>query len=104
MKYQLLDSNQQPKPCTPEQWSAWMNTDPDMGVDYTSVNGCAVGTKFLCILTHDDAPCWETLVVGGAYHNKREVCSGNRDQAEAMHREMVHLIMGVTPPLDDLSA
>lgn len=92
MKYLLLDHNNQPKACTLEQWAAWQKTDPDLGVDYTVVGDCAIGTRFQSVLPHDSAPCWETAVVGGICHGKREVCSGNRDQAEQQHQEMVRLV------------
>lgn len=92
MNYLVLDNNGQPKACNLEDWAAWQKTDPDIGVDYTVVGQSAIGTKFVSILPHAAAPCWETNVIGGALHGLREVCSGNRDQAEQMHAAMVQRV------------
>ena len=79
------------------EWAAWQRTDPDVGVDYTVIGNSAVGTKFISVLPHEDAPCWETNVVGGFHHGLREVCSGNRDQAEQMHAMAVERIRSARP-------
>ena len=89
MKYLLLDKNQQPKACSLEEWAAWQRLDPVLGVDYTVVGESAIGTHFISVLPHENAPCWETNVIGGIHHGLREVCGGNRDQAEQMHAMIV---------------
>jgi len=100
MKYLLLDHNQQPKACDIREWADWQATDPDIGVNYTVVGDAAVGTKFISILPHEHAPCWETDVVGGMHHGLREVCSGNREQAEQMHATIVQRVRSASsiPP------
>ena len=35
---------------------------------------------------------WETMVFGGKLDQEQARCSGNREQAEAMHNEMVERV------------
>lgn len=89
MKYLLLDEHQHPRACTIDQWAAWDKTNPDISVDYTIIGESAIGTKFVSVLPHENAPCWETNVIGGSLNGIRDVCRGNRDQAEQMHERVV---------------
>lgn len=35
---------------------------------------------------------WETMVFGGCMNHKQWRCSGNREQAEAMHEEALEMV------------
>lgn len=36
---------------------------------------------------------WETMVFGGEFDQEQERCGGSREQAEAMHLDMVRKVM-----------
>jgi len=78
-------------PATLMAWAKWFETSERI-VKQEQVGNSKVSTVFLG-LDHsflDEAPVlWETMVFGGKLDLEMERCSGNREQAEAMHELMV---------------
>lgn len=102
----ILDKNGNPMPADLITWAKWIeNRSGDRIVKQENVGDLMVSTVFLG-LDHNfgDGPpiLWETMVFGkevttkimGKTLKSRETveinrCSGNREQAEAMHHDMV---------------
>ena len=72
-------------------WARWFES-ADRKVAKETIGEAEVSTVFLG-LDHNwgDGPpiLWETMVFGGPLDQEQERCSGSREQAEAMHAEMV---------------
>ena len=94
-KYILKDGI--PTPATFEEWARWFES-PDNGriLKQEVVGDAKVSTVFLG-LNHNfdpDGPpiLWETMIFGGVHDQYQDRCSGNREQAEAMHLKAVKLL------------
>lgn len=99
----ILDKNDKPVPCNSfMKWARWFES-ADKRVELTKVGELEISTVFLG-LDHSwgDGPpvLWETMVFDKE-RNEKDVdqCSGNREQAEAMHEKMVHRAVEMTKPV-----
>jgi len=72
-------------------WAKWFQ-DAERHVAKETIGEAEVSTVFLGV-DHNwgDGPpiLWETMVFGGPLDQEQDRCSGSREQAEAMHAEMV---------------
>ncbi len=94
-KYILNESGEPVKEPNLRKWAIWFET-ANRRVDETICENGRISTVFLG-LDHnysDEGPpiLWETMVFGGALDQEQDRCSGNREQAEAMHEKMVALV------------
>lgn len=78
------------------KWGQWYENREACRVDSTHVGNARVSTVFLGMdysLGDAGGPIlWETMVFGGPLHEERDRCGGNREQAEAMHSEMIRRV------------
>jgi len=77
------------------KWGEWFET-AERRVARSEVGNAVVSTVFLG-LDHNwwsEGPpiLWETMVFGGKCDQEQERCAGSREQAEAMHVEMVEKV------------
>jgi len=92
IKY-ILDAGGKPSP-EPDlfKWAEWFE-DADRKVAHDRVGDCEVSTVFIGLdysFTAAAEPVlWETMVFGGPLDQHLDRCTGNREQAEAMHARMV---------------
>lgn len=96
MEKYILDENGKPKP-EPDliKWGQFMQ-DADRKVARTKFPNCEVSTVFLG-LNHSfdkNSPplIWETMIFGGEHDQYEDHCSGDREQAEAMHKKACELV------------
>jgi len=88
-----LNESGEPVPCDDLfKWGEWMQS-ANRHVGDTWLGDIRISTVFLG-LNHEYRPdlpplLWETMVFGGSMDQEQERCSGNREQAEAMHARMV---------------
>lgn len=78
------------------KWAQWFGTN-ERTVAYDTIGESNVSTVFLGLdHTFDGgAPIlWETMVFGGKLNEEQDRCSGNREQAEAMHAKMISRVKG----------
>ncbi len=79
-----------------EAWALWFESSGNKRVvAKTQVGDSQVSTVFLALDHGFGAPepvLWETMVFGGRLNQAMARCSGNREQAEAMHAEMVRKV------------
>lgn len=94
----ILDAQGRPVP-EPDtmKWADWFEKNyRNRHVKDEMVGTIRVSTVFLGIdysFPKTSGPIlWETMVFGGSLHNQMLRCSGPREQAEAMHAEMVALV------------
>ncbi len=96
MKSYILNENGVPVP-EPDmvKWGRWM-WEASRVVAREEVREAVVSTVFLGLdhsfaFDYPDAPpvLWETMVFGGLMDQAQDRCSGTREQAEAMHADMV---------------
>lgn len=99
-RYYTLDSNGTPQLVrNAMQWAAWMQS-ANRSVARTQISEeVFVSTVFLG-LDHNhfgSGPpiLWETMVFGGPMHEEMNRCSGSREQAEAMHNDMVERVQAI---------
>lgn len=97
----ILDSTGNPIPETDLiKWAMWLESS-DRQVARDTVGDSEVSTVFLGIdhnFSRDGNPIlWETMVFGGELDQDQARCSGSREQAEAMHREMKDKVIGLKP-------
>lgn len=92
----ILDANGQPKP-EPDllTWAQWLETaHRQIGLD--TVGDVEVSTVFLGLdhnFERSGPPIlWETMTFGSGQPQEQRRCSGSREQAEAMHAEMVEWV------------
>lgn len=76
------------------KWAAWFETaNTSRFVGETHIKNSRVSTVFLGIdnnfFSHGPPILWETMVFGGKLDQEQTRCSGSREQAEAMHAQMV---------------
>lgn len=92
----ILDEHGNPK-IEPDliKWAQWFEK-AERHVAVTQVADSKVSTVFLGLdhnFNKNGPPVlWETMVFGGILDQEQERCSGNREQAEAMHLNMVQLV------------
>lgn len=77
------------------RWVAWVEVS-DRKVAEDKIGDCRISTVFLSI-DHNFDPkgppiLWETMVFGGPLDQEQRRCSGSREQAEAVHADMVALV------------
>lgn len=80
------------------EWALWMERD-DRRVERTEFPGGEVSTIFLG-LDHNffgGGPpiLWETMVFGGPLNQEMNRCAGTREQAMAMHQDMVERVNAI---------
>ena len=81
------------------KWIDWFLTT-DRSVARTILGEAQISTIFLGIVQADEPfALWETMVMGGNHDGATRKCSGSRDQAEAMHLEVVALLQNNPPGL-----
>lgn len=93
MTHYILDANGKPvvQPDL-EKWAIWYET-AKLLVGYTAVEECVIRTKFLGVSWSDESPhLWETKILGGKLDQVTDRCSGNWEQAQAMHARMVQRV------------
>lgn len=90
--------NQDGKP-VPEpdlhKWGKWMEQSVKRRVARETIGDCDVSTVFLGLdhsFGHGAPVLWETMVFGGKLDQEQDRCTGNREQAEAMHKRMVERV------------
>ncbi len=72
-----------------DKWQRWYAT-ADRSVARTIIGNTHVSTIFLAYGVGDDGPpLWETAILGGNLGESTHHCTGNREQAQAMHEEAV---------------
>jgi len=80
------------------EWAKWFEkTDRHAGLD--RIGDSKISTVFLGIdhnFFKEGPPIlWETMVFGGKLNGEQDRCSGNKEQAEAMHQKMVHKVFAL---------
>lgn len=91
----ILDSNRNPigEPNL-SKWAKWFETG-DRIVRQEMVGESKVSTVFLGMdhaFGGGPPVLWETMVFGGELNGEQIRCTGNLEQAEAMHRTMVERV------------
>jgi hypothetical protein len=96
----ILDDNGNPV-LEPDliKWAMWFETATNRRVANEMIGEVQVSTIFLG-LDYNMFPkgppiVWETMVFGGELDHEIERCSGSREQAEAMHQDMVERVKAV---------
>lgn len=88
----ILNENGQPIPADLDTWARWFEKR-DRILKQEWIGRSWVSTVFLGLdhnYSEEGPPIlWETLVFGGKLKDEMTRCSGSREQAEAMHEEMV---------------
>jgi hypothetical protein len=95
----ILDDDGNPRP-EPNliKWAMWFEKT-DRSVAQTKIGEAVVSTVFLGV-DHNFNPTgppilWETMVFGGALDQEMNRCAGSKEQAEAMHTDMVDRVKAV---------
>jgi hypothetical protein len=94
----ILDDNGNPQP-EPDlmKWAMWFET-ANRRVAETVIGKTRVSTVFLGLDHSFSSPSpvlWETMVFGGTLDQEQNRCSGSKEQAEAMHQDMVDRVKAV---------
>lgn len=78
------------------KWARWFETGKDRIVERTQIGNIKVSTVFLGFDHNYSATggpvLWETMVFGGPLDQEQTRCSGNREQAMAMHQKMIEAV------------
>lgn len=79
------------------KWARWFEESRDKRIVKQEMIGeSKVSTVFLGIdhnwLPNGPAILWETMVFGGKLDQECDLCSGNKEQAGAMHAKMVERV------------
>lgn len=92
MKHYILDEHGNPTP-EPDlaRWESWLET-ANLHVADDRIKGVRISTVFVPSLDEADPALWETAVIGGHLDQVRDRCTGQREQAEAMHAKMVERV------------
>lgn len=104
-RYYILNESGQPVLTgNLDKWAAWFQNTETRRIAFDEIEGVQVSTVFLG-LDHsfsDEGPpvLWETMVFGGPMDEHQERCAGSREQAEAMHADVVQRVKvaAYTPP------
>lgn len=88
----ILDQNGSPKPEKDLlKWSDWIvRTNLCIADDH--VGNSLVHTEFLGVGITRRSPLWETTVHGGRLDKVTDRCGGNREQAQAMHANILRRV------------
>lgn len=100
MQHYILNDAGEPIPCDDfMEWAQWFET-AHRQIGKTVVGQSVISTVFLgldhAFSGQGDPILWETMVFGGG-HDGQTRCAGSREQAEAMHAQMVAKIKAATP-------
>jgi hypothetical protein len=92
----ILDKDGRIKRASALTWGIWFEKSENRIVKQEQFGDVMVSTVFLG-LDHNFSGkgppiLWETMVFGGPLNQEMNRCSGNREQAEAMHDEMVQRV------------
>lgn len=103
MKLYILNSEGEPV-LEPDliKWAKWFEDRAYSRVISTQLIGAKVSTVFLGIdhsheLSGSKPVLWETMIFGGPMSHMQHRCSGNRDDAYAMHNKMVRKVLENDP-------
>lgn len=92
----ILSKSGVPIRATIEEWGKFVENRANKIVSRQTVGDCDISTVFLGIdhnWTKEGPPIlWETMVFGGTLDQEETRCSGSKEQAEAMHEEMVRKV------------
>jgi hypothetical protein len=98
----LDDKGEKPIRCDLMTWARWFEKSENRIIKAERVGDSRVSTIFLGIdynfnFEDENAPpvLWETMVFNGPLDHEMDRCSGNREQAEAMHDQMVERVKAV---------
>lgn len=93
----ILDASGKPVPEPDlDKWATWCEMFEHRRVANENIGGVCISTVFLG-LDHNHSRqgppiLWETMAFGGHLDQAQMRCAGSREQAEAMHREMVEQV------------
>lgn len=96
LKHWILDEKGRPVPVDLFTWAKWFGTAERMVYQETIAQN-RISTIFLGIdhgpMNGDGPPIlWETMTFGAKLDNEMLRCAGTKEQAEAMHEEMVKAV------------
>jgi hypothetical protein len=95
----ILDDKGRPKLVDLFTWARWFGTAERI-VCQETIGQNTVSTIFLGIdhsFMEEGPPIlWETMTFGAKLNNEQMRCAGSKEQAEAMHEEMVRLVCEAT--------
>jgi hypothetical protein len=83
------------------KWAVWFQLSARRRVADETINDSRISTVFLGLDHSFEGPppiLWETMVFGGPLNEEQDRCSGNREQAEAMHAKMVERVKAAHQP------
>jgi hypothetical protein len=95
----ILDDNGTPRR-EPDlfKWADWFENADNRVVKLDYYGIYKISTVFLGVNYNFEDPCgvnpilWETMVFGGPLDNYMKRCGGNKEQAEAMHEEVLQYV------------
>lgn len=95
--YYVMNKHGEPVP-EPDflKWAMWFDRNREKRrVAWTEIRAASVSTVFLGLNHGFQGPpvLWETMVFGGVLDEEQVRCSGGREQAEAMHAEMLRAVL-----------
>jgi len=98
--YYILNKDGKPVPAADVfAWARFFENSDQRIVKQEKIGDVVVSTVFLGIDRNfggSGTPIlWETMVFGGRLHHEMNRCSGNREQAEAMHTDMMERVAAV---------
>lgn len=93
----MLDEKGEPIACNDiEVWAKWFQSNVESrSVKATVIEDITISTVFLGLdhgYNSNRPVLWETLVFEGPLDQEMNRCTGSREQAEAMHAEMVEKV------------
>jgi len=95
LEHWILDDKGRPVQVDLLTWAKWFGT-ADRIICHETIGQNWVSTIFMGIdhsFTHEGPPIlWETMTFGAKLHQEQLRCAGSKEQAEAMHEEMVKAV------------
>lgn len=95
LEHYILDDKGRPVQVDLLTWAKWFGTaeriicHETIGQNWISTIFMGIDYSFVC----DGPPIlWETMTFGAKLNQEQMRCAGSREQAEAMHEEMVKLV------------
>lgn len=76
-------------------WALWLQT-ANLLVAKTAINDIVVTTNFRGMRSNDEPELWQTEIRGSLLDGQIFKCDGNRQNAEAMHDEIVRYVKNFT--------